>query len=304
MDTPAPPPAPAPFPEALRAAIGANGLTLDRIVDRLRSRGVALSTSTLSLWQTGRCRPERADSLRALAILEEVLDVPANGLSALLGPPRPRGRHLPRPADAQGLAETWTSTSAAGEAAWDGVDTRWDATLTRLSTHSRLVVDAERRERSVWSRRLVRAETEGADRWIVVRRADPTAPRPALEAGPNCRVGRVVHVAAEGLLVAELLFDHRLARGETALFEYALHHQAGHRPSTRFGVRLNQRTRERLLEVRFDPAARPRRCCVFRSSSLAAEPRERPVPLDTGGSVHAVALGAGPGRFGIRWEWD
>jgi hypothetical protein len=295
--------APAPFPATLRAAIAGSGLTLDRILERLRARGVSLSVSTLSLWQTGRCRPERSHSLRALAVLEDVLDVPAGGLSALLGPPRPRGRHLPdRRTAAPGLAETWTSSPEGSP--WDGVDTRWDATLTRISTHSRLTVDAERCERSLWSRRLLRAEAEGADRWIVVGRTDPAGAPPELEPGPGCRVGRVVHVAQEGLLVAELLLGHRLARGETALVEYTLHHAPGLRPSTRFGARLHRATRERLVEVRFDPGARPRRCRAFRSSSLDAAPRERALRLDRAGSVHAVALGAGPGRFGIRWEWD
>jgi transcriptional regulator with XRE-family HTH domain len=295
--------APAPFPATLRSAIADSGLTLDRILERLRARGVSLSVSTLSLWQTGRCRPERIDSLRALAVLEEVLNVSAGGLSALLGAPRPRGRHLPdRAKAAPGLAETWRSTPEASP--WDDVDTRWDATLTRLSSHSRLTVDAERCERSLWSRRLLRAEVEGADRWIVVGRTDPAGPPPDLQAGPGCRVGRVVHVAQEGLLVAELLFGHRLARGETALVEYALHYAPGLRPSTRFGARLHRATRERLVEVCFDPAARPRRCCAYRSSSLDAAPRERALRLDRTGSVHAVALGAGPGRFGIRWEWD
>ncbi|MEY9872066.1 hypothetical protein ABH931_001540 [Streptacidiphilus sp. MAP12-33] len=295
--------APAPFPATLRAAICGSGLTLDRIVDRLRARGVTLSVSTLSLWQTGRCRPERTASLHALAVLEEVLAVPAGGLSALLGPPRPRGRHLAdRVATAPGLAETWTA--AADPSPWDDVDARWDATLTRLSSHSRLTVDGGRRERSLWSRRLVRAEAEGADRWIVVDRTRSSVSAPTLEAGPGCRVGRVVHLAQEGLLVAELHFGHRLARGETALVEYTLHFTPGLRPATRFGARLHRATRERLMEVRFDPAARPRRCCAYRSSSLDAAPRERPLALDRTGSVHAVALGAGPGRFGIRWEWD
>jgi hypothetical protein len=81
-----------PFAAALRAAIRARGLGLDRIRYRLRSRGVSISLATLSHWQSGRCRPERSESLLALAHIEEVLEVPPGSLIHLLGPPRSRTR--------------------------------------------------------------------------------------------------------------------------------------------------------------------------------------------------------------------
>jgi hypothetical protein len=81
-----------PFPAALRAAIVARGLSLDRIRHRLARRGLSVSVPTLSLWQSGRRRPERAESLRVLSGLEQVLELPSGSLEILLGPPRPRGR--------------------------------------------------------------------------------------------------------------------------------------------------------------------------------------------------------------------
>jgi len=74
-----------PVRHALRAAIAARGLGLDRIQDRLRQHGIQLSTATLSYWQSGRRHPERAESLRALKLLESILELPAGSLSALLG---------------------------------------------------------------------------------------------------------------------------------------------------------------------------------------------------------------------------
>src|SRR4051794_27382889 len=91
-----------PFDVALRAAIVARGLSLDRIQHRLGRQGVQISLATLSYWQSGQRRPERPTSLRALEHLEDVLEVPRQSLRDLLGPPTPRGRRgggLPGPAD-------------------------------------------------------------------------------------------------------------------------------------------------------------------------------------------------------------
>ena len=86
-----------PFDVALRAAIRARGLGLDRIRYRLRGRGTTVSLATLSHWQSGRCRPERPESLEALRNLEDILNVPDGSLSKLLGPPRGRIRFHAQP---------------------------------------------------------------------------------------------------------------------------------------------------------------------------------------------------------------
>ncbi|MCU1679866.1 MAG: hypothetical protein JWQ81_605 [Amycolatopsis sp.] len=81
-----------PFAPALRAAIRARGLGLERIRYRLRSRGVSISLATLSHWQSGRCRPERQESLRVLRHLEVVLEVPSRSLTQLLEIPSTHAR--------------------------------------------------------------------------------------------------------------------------------------------------------------------------------------------------------------------
>ena len=45
------------FSHALRTAIQASGLTLNRIQYRLRERGFEVSSATLSYWQSGRRCP-------------------------------------------------------------------------------------------------------------------------------------------------------------------------------------------------------------------------------------------------------
>ncbi len=86
------------FSEALRSAISSSGLSLDRIQIRLQERGVPVSVTALSYWQSGKRQPERQQSLRAILALEQILDVPTGSLLSLLPPPRPRGaasrRHL------------------------------------------------------------------------------------------------------------------------------------------------------------------------------------------------------------------
>jgi hypothetical protein len=311
---PAPPPDPelsrldtllntGPFHEALRAAVAASGLSLDRIQDRLSRRGATVSVATLSSWQSGRFRPERPRSMTVLAVLEEVLHLPKESLSALLGPPRPRGRWLPAPSDRRGLAATWSDTVDAGTAL-RRLDTSWDESLTRISCHNRLELDEQGRERSMRSRKLLRAEADGADRWITVFQMDNPGPPPRLLVSPPCRTGRVIESAHSGLVVAEVLFDRPLERGETVIVEYTLEHQSPRPYSELMESALHVPVREYVMEVRFDPAALPATCHSFRTADPDSRPQERLLRPDTIGAVHAVALAAGPCRLGIRWSWD
>src|SRR5438876_406767 len=121
-----------PFATALRAAIEARGLGLERIRDRLRGHGVSISLATLSYWQSGRSRPERRASMVALGHLENVLELAPGSLVSLLGPPRPRGRWLSKTKDHPGMARLWSESDPIDEAI-RAVDTRWDERLTRIS---------------------------------------------------------------------------------------------------------------------------------------------------------------------------
>jgi transcriptional regulator with XRE-family HTH domain len=141
------------FSDALRAAIAARGLSLDRIQDRLARRGIRLSVATLSYWQSGQRRPERPVSLLALEHLEAVLELPAAGLSSLLGPPRPHGRrtHADR---LPSLVELWSAWPEARRLL-AGVDSDSDASLRRLSQHDRIQVGPDGRPRTISCRQVV-----------------------------------------------------------------------------------------------------------------------------------------------------
>ncbi len=298
-----------PFEQALRAAVAASGLSLDRIQDRLERRGARISAATLSFWQSGRYRPERSSSLRVLAELEEVLGVEPGSLRALLGPPRPRGRAT-AVADKRGLEASSGFGVPDVASALRGLDTRWDEALARLSTHCRLELDGRGRERLMYNRRVLRAEVDGPDRWItgyqITKSPDEVSgPAPRLRVAAPHRIGRMIENADTGLVVAEILFDRPLERGEIVVLEYTQEPRTPRPHSTVMHTVLHAPVRETVLEVRFDLAALPASCYFFRTANLDPEerPQERLLRPDAIGSVLAVALSAGPCRLGIRWNW-
>ncbi|MGH3713176.1 MAG: hypothetical protein ACRDT4_06900 [Micromonosporaceae bacterium] len=287
-----------PFPDALRAAIKARGLGLDRIQHRLRDEGVRISQATLSYWQSGLRQPERDSSLDAVTRLESVLRLPPGSLTSLLGPPRPRGRRRP----GVPLEKLWPEPEGIAEAVSE-VGAAWEESLTRVSSHDRVLVDAERNGRRLQRRLVLRAEDDGCDRALFVFQLDEHGRVPGeIEPSARCRVGQVVTHIESGLIVAELLFDHPLTRGETTVIEYALVNSPPYPPATHFDMHFSKRIREYVVEIQFDPAAVPVRC-LQHSSEPGQPERTRVLTLDNASSVHAVALDFGPGVYGIRWDW-
>jgi len=290
------------FAAALRAAIQASGLSLNRIQYRLRERGLAVSSATLSYWQSGLRQPSRHDSLVVVRTLEEVLRVRAGTLAALLEPAVTRRRRR-TPSRAQ--VEVLWDDPATAATVQAHVGSGWDAELVRLSQHDRCEVGPDRRVRRSWHRQVLRADADGPDRWVVVVRDPPGEPRPRLNPLWRCRLGAVVHERETRLLVAELLFDRALSRGDTVVFEYELRFadRGDHaRTPDRYERKCRFPVREHVVEVHFHPSARPARCEWF--TVPAGEPeRARDIALSPDGYAHAVALDVPPGRHGVRWYW-
>ncbi|MGQ0840264.1 helix-turn-helix domain-containing protein [Actinokineospora sp.] len=291
-----------PFPDALRAAIRARGLGLERLRQRLRSRGVSVSLATLSYWQSGRSRPERRDSLVALRHLEAVLDLPDGALAALLGPPRPRGRWLGSVGDSPAIGAFWSHPGPVEEAVRE-VDITWDERLTRISQHDRVLVGPDGGEQAYVSRQVLRAEADGPDRWVVILHTDEhDRPPPTVRPLRHCGLGRVVNRPGAGLMVAELLFDRPLAKGETVITEYELVNAAPCPVDANYERKFRLPVREFVLEVCFDPAAVPDHCEQYTRDEHGVETAQ-PAELDRSRSVHGVALNFGPGCYGFRWGW-
>ncbi|WP_410585939.1 hypothetical protein [Amycolatopsis sp. lyj-23] len=241
-----------PFPAALRAAIGQSGLSLDRIRHRLARRGLTVSVPTLSLWQSGRRRPERAESLRVLAGLEQLLELPSGSLGALLGPPRPRGHGRP-------------------------------AGLVALSQHDQADIDERGNLAAVRARVVLRAGEAGAERWPVRWDVSPGV-TPKIVADRNCRVGSVEHDLDRSRLTAELVLDAAPAVGESVIVEYGA--TFPDRPVAREFVRVfDHPVRDYLLEARF--AELPARCVRLHDGDPARE-----LLPDSGGTVHVAEADA------------
>ncbi|PWW60300.1 transcriptional regulator [Actinokineospora spheciospongiae] len=290
-----------PFPVALRAAITTRGLGLGRLQERLRLRGVRISRATLSYWQSGRSRPERRDSLIALRHLEAVLEVPDGSLTALLGPPRPRGRWGYSASGLPAIGAFWPEPTAVAHAL-GRVDTTWDERLTRLSQHDRVHIGPEGGELSTVSRQVLRAEADGPDRWVVIVHIDqPGHPVPRVRPLRNCTLGEVAEDPDGGLVVAELLFHRRLTRDDTVIIEHEVAHVPPGPVDGNYERKFRLPVREYVLEVCFDPGRLPARCEQYTRGDDDVE-ESRPVAPEPGGSVHGVALNFGPGCYGFRWS--
>ncbi|MFD4669206.1 XRE family transcriptional regulator [Lentzea sp. NPDC058450] len=278
------------FAQALRTAITNRGLGLERLREHLSQNGVSVSMATLSYWQTGRSRPERQKSLQAVVHLEHILQVPPGHLSELLGPPRPRGRwlrHAPAP-----MSAFWPFPSPVEHALHD-LDTQWDDQLLRVSQQDFVTIGADRTERVFRSRQVLSASMNGPDRWVVIMHVDAhDRPLPQVNALKNCTVGRTVSEPAEGLLVAELLFERPLRKGESVVIEHELVNQDPCPPATNYERKFRLPTREYVLEVTFEGDAPS----AVRQVADGSEVKPGRTLLD-------VALDVPPGTRGFSWTW-
>ncbi|MER6220203.1 hypothetical protein ABT189_06305 [Streptomyces sp900105755] len=294
-----------PFHVALRAAIAARGLPLQRVQHHLSRYGVKVGVTSLSYWQQGARRPQRPESLRAVRALEEILQLPDESLIRLLAETTDQ-----EPAARRSATRSYRSLIEAcdvldrlqAELGWS-----LDGGLHTLGHHERVRIGTHRELAARESQHIVRAHRDGVDRFVAVHHGDPgCAPQHmTVRALENCHAGRVRADEETGLLVAELLFGTRLRSGDTFLFRYAV--EDGTAGASReyvrgFGFPGGQYT----LQVRFAADALPSRCHRFAQHSAAA-PRTGRQTLPLSGlhrSVHLVEPRVRPGLLGIGWDWE
>lgn len=292
-----------PFHVALRAAIAARGLPLQRVQHHLSRYGVRVGVTSLSYWQQGARRPQRPESLRAVRALEEILQLPDESLIRLLAESdersvrRTAGRSYRSLVEATDVLDRLLAELGA----------QLDGGLHMLGHHERVRIGARRELAACESHHIVRAHQDGVDRFVAVHHGDPgCAPeRMTVHALDNCRTGRVRWDRETGVLVTELLFDTRLRAGDTFLFRYGV--EDGTAGVSREYVRgFGPAGGQYVLQVRFDERALPVRCHRFTQHSAAAPRSGRQELALTGRhhSVHLVEPRVRSGVVGIGWDWE
>jgi hypothetical protein len=292
------------FAHGLRTAIRMRGLTLEQVQHELADRGVTVSSVTLSYWSRGRSQPERVQSIKAVKLLETILDTPSGSLTALLAPPRPRGPRRAHVAVSIDRRRLWDEPHRLDRmmAQMGSFD---DERLCLLSVHDRFQLDERRRPARLSITEVLRAQRDRVDRALVIFQGRELGCTPRLTVVRGGWPGRVRTDDKAGFLVAEVMLDRILDRGETAVIECAL--QYGGRPEqmTDYDRRLPYATRSYLLELEFHPAALPVRCHTTTRPSIEHARRDTG-ELSLGGAPHAhlALFDVEPGIHGLRWEWD
>lgn len=288
------------FHALLRDAVTASGLSLAGLSRRLRDAGTPCAVSTLSEWQSGRSRPERPASLRALDELERLLGLPAGRLRGALPPRARRGR---------------TPTLPEAVAPWQGPPAlvpllaRLDATTDDLagplnepvSRRLHLSLGPDGHLASLSMATLIRAHREGTTRIIDAGYDEDSGSIPRIVAARGARVGRFVHDPESSLSAYELFFPRPLSVGEAALLEYTEYFREG-AASREITLRATEATRDVVVRVEFDPARRPTSVRGFHRDDQTTE--EHPAPLRGVGTpcVHLAVADPAPGFHGIAWE--
>lgn len=284
------------FATSLRSLIATRGLSLEAVRSHLAQRGHRLSVATLSYWQSGRSRPERAASLDALTELERVLSVPDGFLLARLQdvgmePPwlaRVAGPQFPPPREA--VLDILRR-----------LDLSLDDGLQRVTMHDSAVVHADRTAGVHVVRQLLRAERDGIDHFAVWYTPDDREALPYVQARVNCHLGRIYELRSVPAVAAEIRLDRPLRRGETITTEHALESVRIGVPQVQLARGLTRPAERITVEARFHPTAFP----VSATSSFTTPDGERrQTPLRTPATMLTLDVAnPAPGFYSLDWIW-
>jgi hypothetical protein len=288
-----------PFDAALRAAVHARGLTLDRLRAHLARRGIPIALSTLSDWQHGKHRPSITGSLRTVQALEEVLGLRQRTLVKLLVDQAGDAPGQPR-AGRRGVNDRSGNLASLLD--------RIPGSRARLSDmvcdHQVYTVGPDRHLAGLRCRKVIQARHDGVDRYVLRYFGNPGCDADQIQVRPirNCRLGQVV-CDRSGIVVAELRFDEKLHAGDIWVFELEIVDPTG-RPMTECAHGFRSRDQQYLMEVRFDPTALPVDCHSFAQTDLY-ERRQRTgdLVLNRHHALHLLTGGLVGGVVGIGWRW-
>ena len=308
-----------PFHRALQLSIAHSGLALSRLEYHLGQRGFHVGRSTLSYWQQGRRRPERADSLAALSALESILGLTPDALSSLLGPRKPRGRWIAHQTGTVGWADMWGPSEDIKQLVI--TDSRRNAEKLRdISIFERCEIGQDRRMKRLNIHTVTEAYEAGADRALLVYNPDPDVDVSLMKLSDlvDCRIGRTRVLPDANFAAYELLFDHSLVEKETYVYSYTIdlegadlpHEELERRGIARLLATDGQRGFRRsahfyVLEVRFAAEALPVRCYYVQSARVG-DPHHQVAELTINAhhAVHLALQNVPAGVHGILWEWE
>jgi len=284
------------FPTQLRGGIRRSGLTLEQLQLALAERGHRIGRSTLSYWQNGQRLPSGAASNEvAITHLESVLALPAGTLVDALAEPRsPTSAEPLVGSDSERIVRLFEQIGC--------VDQATDLDLSALvctgayGPRGQLV----RMETLL----AVRARTD-IDRYPVLHAGEPGADARLIDVEmlAGGRIGRVRRDPESPLVVAEVILDQTLRRGETHLLRYAVHDANEVASDGYFGLVDTPRTFF-ALEVRFHPGCLPVRVEEFeRASDRVPDRLRRDRALGMDRTVTVVRDRGRPGLVGLRWHY-
>ena len=285
------------FAGALRDAINAKRMTLSRLQEKLRARGNRVSLATLSYWRSGARRPEGAQSLAAVADLEELLDLDQGSLTGFLGPTNRTGPLGPSqfPLDEQAVERAVREAYAALGAPYPDMS-------REVTTHSVTDVGADGNVAFCITRSIVQS-TSGTITATPFLELTPgvNTPAPIISAVSGGRITeRYSHPNGEvhGVLFE---FDTPVTAPNTTVVEWSISYPPGYPTMRETGHAVARQCRELLVWTRFHPDALPDWC---------EERIETPtgttvagVTLDGGTSVHQVRRAFGPGAIELTWGY-
>lgn len=284
------------FAGAFRDAINAKDVTLTRLERQLKARGTKVSLATLSYWRSGARRPEGAQSMAALADIEDLLDLAPGALTALLRTHRtgPLGPNQ-FPLDEEELERTVKEVFAA-------LGAEYPDTSRELTTHSVTDVDAAGTVSFCMTRSIVQS-TIGTITAIPFLEVTPgvRTPAPTISAAFGGRIAaRYSHPNGE---VHGVLFelDAPLTAPDTAIVEWSVDYPPDYPPMRETGHAVARQCRELLVWTRFHPDALPDWC----EEHVQTPTGISVAPASLGGttSVHQVRRAFGPGTLELRWGY-
>lgn len=305
-----------PFDHALLLAVRMKGLKLAALERRLAQRGHIVARSTLSYWQQGQRQPERPESRAAVAALEEILGLPDGSLTRLIGAPKPRGRWIGYRPGGREWSEMWEDAAAVQQVLQTG-SRRENSKLEDVSVYESFAIGADRAKRWNYTQALVRARESGADRNVLLYRAnsDIDVARIELTAVDNCRQGRVRRLPEAHLVAFEIMLGRSLQEGQTHLFSYRINLPAPTESPASTSTASSEDTitgrvfrnpiHSYVLQGEFDPAMLPVRCFwVRRARQGSPEFRMQELTLTSQNHAHFSLESAAPAAHGLRWEWQ